>query len=109
MDCLTCLLAVALCALSLCTTAQAAPLPSSKAVVAALQPFVDSHSLVGAVTLIADKDHIISLDGVGWADIAAHKPMTTGYAGNGDHAQGEFNKAVEEVLRDRAVQQGGGK
>lgn len=41
----------------------------------ALQPFVDSHSLAGAVTLIASKDKVLSLETVGFADIAAKKPM----------------------------------
>ena len=46
-------------------------------VVAALQPFVDNHTLAGAVTLVADKDKTLALDAVGFADIAARKPMTT--------------------------------
>ena len=46
-------------------------------VAAALQPFVDSHSLAGAVTLVADKDKVLSLDTVGYADIAAGRPMPT--------------------------------
>ena len=40
-----------------------------------LQPFVDSHSLAGAVTLVANKDKVLSLEAVGDADIAAKKPM----------------------------------
>jgi CubicO group peptidase (beta-lactamase class C family) len=51
--------------------------PSSKRIVAALQPFVDSHSLAGAVTLVADKDRVLSLDAVGYADVAARKPLKT--------------------------------
>jgi CubicO group peptidase (beta-lactamase class C family) len=47
----------------------------SKSIVAALQPFVDSHVLAGAVTLVADKDKVLSLEAVGFADIAANKPM----------------------------------
>ena len=50
---------------------------ASKAVSAALQPLVDSHCLAGAVTLVADKDKILSQNAVGYADIAAGKPMTT--------------------------------
>ena len=42
-----------------------------------LQPFVDNHTLAGAVTLVASKDKVLSLDAVGFADIAAHKPMQT--------------------------------
>lgn len=45
-------------------------------ITAALQPYVDSHALAGAVTLVADKDKILSLEAVGYADVAAKKPMT---------------------------------
>ncbi len=48
---------------------------ASKKITAALQPFVDSHSLAGAVALVADKDKVLSLDAVGFADVAAKKPM----------------------------------
>jgi CubicO group peptidase (beta-lactamase class C family) len=70
------MLAAAACALLLCAAARCDQPPTSPTVTAALQPFVDSHSLAGAVTLIADKDRIISLDAVGFADLAAHRPMT---------------------------------
>lgn len=43
---------------------------------ATLQPFVDDKVLAGAVTLVADKDKILEVGTVGWADIAARKPMT---------------------------------
>ncbi len=58
--------------------AQEAPAPASaKGVAAVLQPFVDSHSLAGAVTLVADKQKILSLEAVGFADVAAGTPMQT--------------------------------
>ena len=41
----------------------------------ALQPFVDSHSLAGAVTLVATRDQILDVTTVGFADVAARKPM----------------------------------
>jgi CubicO group peptidase (beta-lactamase class C family) len=44
---------------------------------AALQPFVDRHVLAGAVALVAEKDRVVSLESVGYADIAAKKPMRT--------------------------------
>ena len=53
----------------------AEPETGSKKITATLQPFVDSHSLAGAVTLVADKDKVLSVDTVGFADIAAKKPM----------------------------------
>jgi len=44
---------------------------ANKSIKAALQPFVDSHSLAGAVTLVADKDRVISQEAVGFSDIVA--------------------------------------
>jgi len=46
-----------------------------KSIVAALQPFVDSNTLAGAVTVVATKEKIVSLETVGYADIAAKAPM----------------------------------
>jgi len=46
-------------------------------VAAVLQPFVDSRTLAGAVTLVASKDKVLSLQAVGYADLAANKPMRT--------------------------------
>lgn len=40
-----------------------------------LQPFVDRHELAGAVALVADKNRILSLETVGFADIAEGEPM----------------------------------
>lgn len=57
--------------------AQPPAAPSSKAVAAVLKPFIDDHVLAGAVTLVASKDKVLSLDAVGYADIAAKKPMRT--------------------------------
>lgn len=48
---------------------------SSERIVAALTPFVQSHSLAGAVTLVADKERVLSVDAVGFADVQAQKPM----------------------------------
>jgi CubicO group peptidase (beta-lactamase class C family) len=41
----------------------------------ALQPFVDSHSLAGAVALVADRDKILTVDAVGYSDVAAKTLM----------------------------------
>jgi CubicO group peptidase (beta-lactamase class C family) len=48
-----------------------------KSIASVLQPFVASHTLAGAVTLVAMKDKVLSLEAVGYADIAAQKPMRT--------------------------------
>ena len=75
------LLARFLCAGLLLLVAASAPSraedPSSKAVVSALQPFVESNSLAGAVTLVADKDKVLAIDAVGYADVAAKTPLKT--------------------------------
>jgi len=47
-----------------------------KPLAATLQPFVDDKVLAGAVTLVADKDKVLEVGTVGWADVAAKKPMT---------------------------------
>jgi CubicO group peptidase (beta-lactamase class C family) len=55
-----------------------APDPSPaplKSVAAALQPFVDSHSLAGAVVLVANKDKVLCLETVGFSDVSGKKPM----------------------------------
>ena len=50
--------------------------PPAKTVASELQPFVESHTLAGAVTLVANKEKVLSVETVGFADIAAKKPMT---------------------------------
>jgi hypothetical protein len=57
--------------------ASAADPASSRDVVAAVQPFVDRHVVAGAVMLVADGDKVLSLDAVGFADVAGRKPMAT--------------------------------
>src|SRR5690349_19158081 len=48
-----------------------------KSVAAQLQPYVDSHTLAGAVTLVANKDKVLDLEAVGFMDVAAKKKMRT--------------------------------
>lgn len=48
---------------------------SSPAVHSALSPFIQQHKLAGAVTLVANKDEILSLNCEGFADIARAAPM----------------------------------
>lgn len=55
----------------------AAPAPAQHNLASALQPFVDQHTLAGAVVLVATPDRILSLEAVGYSDLAARKPMTT--------------------------------
>ena len=51
--------------------------PARSPITAALQPFVDSHALAGAVTLVTSKDATLDLQAVGFADVSARKPMRT--------------------------------
>lgn len=40
-----------------------------------LKPFVENHALAGAVTMVVNKDGVLSHQAIGLADIAANKPM----------------------------------
>jgi CubicO group peptidase (beta-lactamase class C family) len=44
-------------------------------IVAALRPALENHTLAGAVLLVADKENVLDVETVGYADIAAQKPM----------------------------------
>jgi len=57
--------------------AGAAANPPADPIAAALQPYVDNHTLAGAVTLVATSNRILNLDAVGYMDIAAGRPMRT--------------------------------
>lgn len=62
-----CILAVLFCAVA---RAEQDP------IVAALQPFVDRHVLAGAVTLVANKDGVLSTQTAGYMDVEAKKAMS---------------------------------
>lgn len=42
-----------------------------------LKPYVESHSLAGAVTLVAGKDKVLDVSAVGFSDIPAHEAIKT--------------------------------
>jgi CubicO group peptidase (beta-lactamase class C family) len=42
-----------------------------------LQPFVDRGALAGAVTLVANRDGVLSLEAVGYSDVGSKVPMQT--------------------------------
>lgn len=50
-------------------------LAETPAIKSALQPFVDSHSIAGVVTLVAAKDKVLSVDTAGFSDVAAKTPI----------------------------------
>jgi len=49
--------------------------PPAKSIADALERFVENHTVAGTVTLVADKDKVLSLETVGYADLAAKQPM----------------------------------
>ena len=54
--------------------------PSSKAVHKALSPFVEQRQIGGVVAVVADRDKIISMDCLGYADIENNRKMSGGVA-----------------------------
>ena len=64
--------------LALALTAPHSPAAELSSVASVLVPFVQSNSLAGAVTLVASPDKVLDLSAVGYADVAAKKPMETG-------------------------------
>lgn len=48
---------------------------ASQQISAALLPFVNDHTLAGAVTLVASRDQVLAISLVGDADLATHTPM----------------------------------
>ena len=62
--------------LLLCLALPAYSQESPKSIAASLQPFVDQHKLAGAVTLVADREKVLSLETVGFANIKSKTPMS---------------------------------
>lgn len=50
---------------------------SPRTIAAAVQQFVDNHTLAGAVMLVASSNRVLSLQAVGYMDIARKRPMRT--------------------------------
>jgi len=60
-----------------CSSAFLPSLWAETPIASALQPFVDSDTIPGAVVLVANKDKILDLEAVGYSDVAAKTPMRT--------------------------------
>ncbi len=71
------LMLTVLAAIAMAAPARHSAAQSPQTIAAVLQPFVDNHTLAGAVTLVASPDEVLSLEAVGYMDIAANKPMRT--------------------------------
>ena len=77
--CISMTFALAVCLLTIAVpaSAQTSGDKANHGVATVLQPFVDSHTLAGAVTAVASKDKVLDLTAVGYADVPAKKPMQT--------------------------------
>ena len=77
--CISMTFALAVCLLTIAVpaSAQTSGDKANRGVATVLQPFVDSHTLAGAVTAVASKDKVLDLTAVGYADVPAKKPMQT--------------------------------
>ena len=74
------LLLAVLGAITMAAPARHSAAESPQTIAAALQPFVDNHTLAGAVTLVASPDRVLSLEAVGYMDIAAKQADADGRA-----------------------------
>ncbi len=62
---------------SIAASVRAAAAEPPKKIVAVLQPFLENHTLGGAVTLVASSNKVVSVEAAGYMDIATKKPMRT--------------------------------
>lgn len=63
------------CLLLVGVTAQAKDAQETGQLARAVQPFVDSNALAGAVMLVATKDRILTIEKVGFADVTKKEPI----------------------------------
>ena len=68
-------LSLVLTVLSLPSWAQDAPKASPPTIAALIHASVDNHTFAGVVTLVASPDKVLDAQAVGYADLAAKKPM----------------------------------
>jgi CubicO group peptidase (beta-lactamase class C family) len=61
--------------LVLAAGSMAAHATAADVVAQALQPYIDNRTLAGAVTLVATPDKVLSVGTIGYADIAARRPI----------------------------------
>jgi CubicO group peptidase (beta-lactamase class C family) len=69
------LLVVVLTVIPIIAAFEEAPSLASENIGGVVRPFVDRQEIAGAVMLVADKNKTLLVETVGWADIAAKKPM----------------------------------
>jgi len=71
------LLLVVFTGITMMAPAPPAAAESPQTLAAAVQPFVNNHTLAGAVMLVASSNQTLSLQAVGYMDIARQRPMRT--------------------------------
>ena len=49
--------------------------PSDGGMAARLQPFLDDHTVAGAVVVVVDKDRVLDLETIGYSNLPAGKPI----------------------------------
>jgi CubicO group peptidase (beta-lactamase class C family) len=69
------LLLVVFAGITMMAPAPLAAAESPQTLAATVQPFVNNHSLAGAVMLVASSNQVLSLQAVGYMDIARQRPM----------------------------------
>ena len=69
------LIGAVICAASLNVSAQTVPVNSPQGIAKSLVPFVQKHELAGAVVVVANKDKVLSMETVGYADVPKQVPM----------------------------------
>ena len=69
------LLLVAFIGITVVTPARLTTVESSQTIAAAVQQFVDNHTLAGAVMLVASSNQVLSLETAGYMDIVRNRPM----------------------------------
>lgn len=69
------LIGAAICAASLNVSAQTVPVNSPQGIAKSLVPFVQKHELAGAVVVVANKEKVLSMETVGYADVPKQVPM----------------------------------
>jgi CubicO group peptidase (beta-lactamase class C family) len=70
-------LAMLVVVLTLAPIASAGAPAGATAIAEKLQPFVESHSLAGAVVLVASKEKVLMVQTVGYSDVAARTPIAS--------------------------------
>lgn len=96
----------------LLSLAVSAPVPAQDAksapvgqLAAKLQPFVDSHTLAGAVLLVANRDGVLATETVGHADIAASGDWYSATDASLGSESDQHSGSLKRILGERGTMQ----